>query len=63
MANRLFRTLVSCCGQYSFYQFRTDLYPVYLTLCTYQTVYTDLAFLEFTYTGSTVSITNGTAGA
>lgn len=58
----LFKTALSCCERLSFYQYQTDLYPVFLILCTYQNVYPELGFIEFTYRGNTVQKSNRIAG-
>ncbi len=49
MQSKLFAAAISCCDKTGAYRYETTLYPVFLILRAYISVYPELSFLELSY--------------
>lgn len=54
MQSRLFAAAIDCCDETGAYRYDTTLYPVFLILKAYISVYPELSFLELTYRGNAI---------
>lgn len=63
MGNRLFCALIACCTRNGPFQFETFLFPVYLILKKYCSIYPELSPLVAVYNGNSVHLRAGGWGA
>lgn len=54
MQSKLFAAAIGCCDEAGVYRYETTLYPVFLILKAYISVYPELSFLELTYQGNAI---------
>lgn len=54
MQSKLFAAAIGCCDEAGAYRYETTLYPVFLILKAYISVYPELSFLELTYQGNAI---------
>ena len=54
MQNKLFAAAIGCCDETGPSRYETTLYPVFLILKAYISVYPELSFIELVYQGNTV---------
>lgn len=54
MQNKLFAAAIDCCNETGAYRYETTLYPVFIIIKAYISVYPELSFLELTYQGNAV---------
>ncbi len=54
MQSKLFAAAISCCSETGAYRYETTLYPVFLILRAYISVYPKLSFLELSYQGNAI---------
>lgn len=63
MGGRLFRSLIGCCTRKGAFEFETFLFPVYLILKKYCSIYPELSPLIAVYSGNSVHLRAGGWGA
>lgn len=59
MEGRMFRTLIGCCRRKGAFEFETLLFPVYLILKKYCSIYPELSPLIVIYSGNSVRLRAG----